>query len=227
MILFCIPYAGGSARDFADWEKSASNNLQIVPLELRARGKRIKELAYTNFDEMVTDLCAQIDKYAEGKAYSIWGHSMGAITGFAIAKKRYDLRMSLPKLLFLSGRDAPFIEYDKKFGKMTDLQIKNYLCELHGTSLKVFDEPRVGRIYLNRVKGDYQVLSTYNAEQYNVALPIDMLIFYGTDDISIKGDIRDWREYTTQEITFFHFKSGHFYSDSQKENVLQIIEQHI
>ena len=27
-------------------------------------------------------------------------------------------------------------------------------------------------------KGDYQVLSTYNAEQYNVALPIDMLIFY-------------------------------------------------
>lgn len=54
-----------------------------------------------------------------------------------------------------------------------------------------------------------------------------MLSFYGTDDISIKGDIRDWREYTTQEITFFHFKSGHFYSDSQKENVLQIIEQHI
>jgi surfactin synthase thioesterase subunit len=93
--------------------------------------------------------------------------------------------------------------------------------------LKIFDELRGMRIHSNRMKDAYQVLNTYNANQYNIALPINMLSFYGTDDISIKGDIRDWREYTTQEITFFHFKSGHFYSDSQKENVLQIIEQHI
>ena len=93
--------------------------------------------------------------------------------------------------------------------------------------LKIFDELRGMRIHPNRMKDAYQVLNTYNANQYNIALPINMLSFHGTNDISIKGDIRNWQEYTTQAISFSIFKSGHFYSDSQKENVLQIIEQHI
>lgn len=47
------------------------------------------------------------------------------------------------------------------------------------------------RIHPNRVTGSYQVLSTYNANQYNNALPIKMIIFHGADDINIKGDIGD------------------------------------
>lgn len=41
------------------------------------------------------------------------------------------------------------------------------------------------------------MLSIYNAGKYNVELPIDMLNVYGTNNISLKGDIRDWLEYTT------------------------------
>lgn len=59
------------------------------------------------------------------------------------------------KLLFLCGIDASFVEYDERFGIMTDFEIKNYLCELHSTSLIINDEPRVEKTYINIVKGDY------------------------------------------------------------------------
>lgn len=39
--LICIPYAGGSAQVYKKWEKYIHSSVEVVPIELAGRGKRL------------------------------------------------------------------------------------------------------------------------------------------------------------------------------------------
>lgn len=57
MRLLCLPYAGGSAASiYLPWKRKLKEEVEVIPLELAGRGKRIKEPLLQSVDEMVTDL---------------------------------------------------------------------------------------------------------------------------------------------------------------------------
>jgi surfactin synthase thioesterase subunit len=67
MKLFCIHYAGGSAKVFQSLVKLLNNKLEVIPLELPGRGKRfLKELIY-DFEKGCQDLIAMIKQHLSYK----------------------------------------------------------------------------------------------------------------------------------------------------------------
>ncbi|MCS4470409.1 thioesterase domain-containing protein [Clostridium botulinum] len=44
MILFCLPYAGGSEAIYHKWKKYLNPSIELSPIELKGRGKRYNEI---------------------------------------------------------------------------------------------------------------------------------------------------------------------------------------
>src|SRR5436305_8859555 len=83
--LFCIPYAGGGIWNFQTWIKSLPESVEVCPILLPGRGPRINEPAFRQ-------LVPFAEAIAEGilpdckQPFAFFGHSMGAMLSFEIAR---------------------------------------------------------------------------------------------------------------------------------------------
>jgi surfactin synthase thioesterase subunit len=109
-ILFCIPYAGASARTYLGWKKWLSPNLDLHPIELAGRGLRLGESFYQNINEAVEDIYCNISALLLDHKVAFFGHSMGTILLYELLWKMKCAGMREPEHVFFSGRFPPFIE---------------------------------------------------------------------------------------------------------------------
>ncbi|MEI5926548.1 thioesterase II family protein [Bacillus sp. TD10] len=75
--LFCFHHAGGSSSAYYNWKDYLNKGIEIIPIELAGRGKRLKEPVYT---------------------------SMGALLVYEMIQKIHDVKGISPIHAFFSGR---------------------------------------------------------------------------------------------------------------------------
>lgn len=137
--LFCLPYAGGSSIIFRPWQQYISPGIELVPVELAGRGSRILDKRYENASEAVDDTFAFIQKEIDQSPYSLFGHSMGCMIIYDLAKKIREKGLRPPLHLFFSGRGAPSVKRtEKKFHLMNDDDFQNEILALGGTPPRIF-----------------------------------------------------------------------------------------
>lgn len=56
IILYCIAYAGGTANSYYQWRKWLDPRIELKPLELPGRGKRMAEERIVPFNDALEDL---------------------------------------------------------------------------------------------------------------------------------------------------------------------------
>lgn len=103
--LFCFPYAGGGAVNFCKWPLGLPNAVEVCPVELPGRGIRVRELPFTGLSPLVQAIAPALVSFLD-KPFVFFGHSMGGILSFELARllhREYDL---CPVHLFVSGRRA-------------------------------------------------------------------------------------------------------------------------
>ncbi|MCU0287008.1 MAG: thioesterase domain-containing protein, partial [Acidobacteria bacterium] len=124
--LFCLPYAGGSAAIYNKWRPYLDKRIELVPLDLAGRGRRIYDPLYDSIAEAVEDIYNMIEKQLEDVPYSFFGHSMGGIMVYELAQKIRNLQRPQPIHIFIAGRGAPDIpgEDEKIFHKLPEDQFK-------------------------------------------------------------------------------------------------------
>src|SRR5262245_31697623 len=106
--MFCFPYAGGTASVYRNWAGFLAPTVQVIPVELPGRGARFQELPSVGMPALIEALAEAIIPLLD-KPFAFFGHSMGAVIAFELARRlhrEYDRR---PQALFPSGRRAPQI----------------------------------------------------------------------------------------------------------------------
>ena len=101
MKLLCIPYAGGSAFAY-NFFNDYLTDLEVVPIELKGRGKRFKEVNYNTFTEAVDDIYDYVKEIIKDTKYMIFGHSMGSWLAYELYYKILEEGNTLPILMFFS-----------------------------------------------------------------------------------------------------------------------------
>src|ERR1700738_4611092 len=109
MILFCLPYAGGSEVIYYKWKKYLHPSIQLIPIQLKGRGKRFSEIFYENIEEAVDDIFENVKDKIVDDDYAIYGHSMGSLLAYELYYKISKLNLKKPKHIFFSGYKAPSI----------------------------------------------------------------------------------------------------------------------
>jgi surfactin synthase thioesterase subunit len=83
--LFCFPYAGGGAAVFRGWVDRMPGIVEVCPVQLPGRETRMKEAPFNRLSTLVPAAAQALLPYLD-KPFAFFGHSMGALVSFEIAR---------------------------------------------------------------------------------------------------------------------------------------------
>ena len=104
--LFCLPYAGSGAVVYRDWPGVVPRHVQVCPVELPCRGTRFGEAAFTRLAPLVNALADALDG-ALDRPFALFGHSMGGLVAYELARTLRRRARPQPAHLLVSAAAAP------------------------------------------------------------------------------------------------------------------------
>jgi len=225
--LFCFPFAGGSALTYRAWTGSLPTNIEVCPIELPGRGSRMRETLYKNIKPLVTDLAEALTLYQD-KPFVFFGHSMGALIGFEIARLFGNQNRPGPVHLFVSGHTAPQFgcAHDPIYNLPEQLFIEE-LRKLEGTPEAVLNNSELMQLIIPMLRADFELNETYSYEPGS-PLKCPISVYGGMHDKDVSQDkLEAWKEMTSADFTIQMFTGGHFFLQTEQPVVLQVLSHEL
>jgi surfactin synthase thioesterase subunit len=228
-ILFCIPYAGGSATVYMQWKQLLGKHIEVYPVELAGRGARYDEPHDSNFTSMMNDLVTQIKPYAEKNAYAIFGHSMGAVLAYELYYMLAEDGLPLPVHLFLSGRPAPVHHTGRKsfLSKLVREKLGDLFHKYEAIPVEIVKRPELANKFRRVLKSDVRLMNTYAAKPKQAKINCPVTIFSGKHDEISEAELLDWNSHTNNNCKIIWLNGDHFFLHSRKEELVSVINQTI
>ncbi|MBE5102260.1 thioesterase II family protein [Priestia aryabhattai] len=218
MKLFCVHYAGGSAIAFQSLLKVLQDELEVIPIELPGRGKRIDSELIFDFKDACMDLVSIIKERVNKKEnFSLLGHSMGSLLSFEIAHLFQEERYSLSHI-FLTGTKLPYQFENKSLIEISQRndEVIDRITKLGGTPPELLEHPYFLKMYLPIIKADLHLIGSYKYKQKG-KLEIPITVINGNDDPLANNDLDKWLQLTTNKVEVLMVDGGHFFLSEQKE----------
>jgi len=221
--LFCLPFAGGSSVAYRDWTKVLPSNIELCAVEIPGRGQRLGESLTNDLAELVSQMAAGVKNELD-RPFVIFGHSMGAATGFELIHILKTKFQKEPEHLFFSGRGAPQLpERDEPIHKLPKDEFIAKIRSYNGTPKEVLAHQELMEMIIPIIRADFKVCETYVYEQRDI-LNIPMTIFGGLSDESVNRDeLEAWRIHTNNEFNIRMFPGGHFFLQDQIPTLVQTV----
>jgi medium-chain acyl-[acyl-carrier-protein] hydrolase len=223
--LFCFPYAGGGASIFRDWADSLPATVEVRPIQLPGRESRFRERPFSQITELLPALSLALQPYLD-KPFAFWGHSMGALISFELARRLRRENKPGPLHLFLSGHKAP--QLPDSLPSIHQLPDKEFLQEvrkLNGAPEAVWRNIELMQLMLPVLRADFTLVETYT---YTDEQPLDCSIsaFGGLHDDRVShDDLKAWQAQTQHAFTLRMFPGDHFYIHSHSSQLLSVLSQ--
>ncbi len=227
MLLFTLPFAGGSAANYFNWKTYLHNDIQLIPIEYSGRGRRIKESLYTDIHEMNEDIFGFIQNEILDCEYMIFSHSLGALLAFELLHKIKQNNLPLPLHIFFSGRYAPNTNKaeDKILHNLTYEEFKTEILKMGGTTSEIFEHPELTKLFLPVLRNDIKIAETYKFVDNRTPLNCDFSILTGKDEDYTIEQLAGWKKLTSGRCDFYQFQGGHFFINEEREKVVEIINK--
>jgi surfactin synthase thioesterase subunit len=209
--LFCLPHAGGSARTYLRWQRSMPSWVRVRPVELAGRGRRIREPRPSTLAAAARDLVPRLDT---GGRYAIFGHSMGGLLAYELARLLCRSRQRLPSFVVIAASRPPHLSSPNHYAELADLP-DDELIDVLANDGSVPHSMRISPMrdqFLPVIRGDIELLAGYRPVPVTEPLPLDLLIWYGADDPTTpRCLVREWQRYTSRLCRLTAFPGGHFF----------------
>lgn len=229
IILFCLPFAGGSATlIYNKWKSKLSPEIILKPIELAGRGNRILEDFYEGVPEAVADICKLMEEEnPKGYDFAIFGHSMGAFLAYEVTQKLYAEGKKMPRHLFFSARHAPNIMKSRNFSGLDNETFKKRILELGATPKEVFNNLELQKIFIPILRSDFKIAEAPLIRDTITPLPCDLTVLIGEDEDITVEEAEAWKLHTTKRCTVHYIKGGHFFILSNEYRVLDIVDNEL
>ncbi|HEX5085935.1 MAG TPA: alpha/beta fold hydrolase [Blastocatellia bacterium] len=227
MRLFCFPYAGGSANIFRFWPDVMMRSVEICAANLPGRLARMMEAPFTRLTPLVHEMARVILPWTD-KPFAFFGHSMGALISFELARRLRTIGASLPARLFISGRRAPHLpDPDPHRHTYPDHLFMEELGRLNGTPPEVMTNPELMQLMLPLLRADFAMCETFEYRP-EPSLPCPLTVFGGLQDPEVPPEsLEAWRQHTSQSFRVCLLPGDHFFLNSARNSLLMVIAQEL
>ncbi len=220
--LFCFPYYGGSSSVFLPWPDNLPSDIEVCALQLPGGIDRLGEQPFDKLTPLVETLARVLLPYLD-KPFAFYGHSLGALLSFELARHLRRENGKIPAHLFIGARHAPQLPYPhSSVADLSDSELleKTYLIDLP-ESLQQNTE--LMRLLLPSLKvGGLMVENYIYSEEEPLDCPISA--FGGMQDKVITQEhLSAWREQTRSTFKLQMLPGNHVFLHSDKELLLQAI----
>jgi len=209
--LFCFPYAGAGALIFRSWPEGLPTDVEVCPIQFPGRGARLMERPFTHLSSLVAALAEALRPLLD-EPFAFFGHSLGALVGFELARRVRRQYGVHPVRLIVSAGRAPQIPH--RGTPIHTLPEKEFLAELrrlNGTPNELLDHQELMEIVLPLLRADFSLFETY---EYSPEPPLNCPIsaYGGLQDHRVKdSDLEAWRKQTSASFSLQMLPGDHFF----------------
>ena len=219
--LICLPHAGGSASYYFPLSAALTPEFEVYSVQYPGRQDRHKEPFVDSIEAMADEVHAAIGTLPEAPT-AFFGHSMGAVLAFEVARRFETLTGRQAVTVFASGSRAPS-RYGDEGEYKDDASLVEVMRKLGGTDPRVLNNPELLDTFLPAFRNDYRALQAYHRPP-TVGIGAPVVVMTATDDPKTSlADARAWHEHTTGGGDVHTFTGGHFYLEKQSQRVIDIV----
>jgi surfactin synthase thioesterase subunit len=153
----------------------------------------------------------------------IFGHSMGSLLGFEVARALRSRGRPGPAHLLMSGLRAP--QLLGRGAMLHTLPDAAFVQEVHsrygGIPEPLLQDREYMKLFIPLLRADIGLIETY---RYSPQAPLDTpLSAWGgaADRLITRDDLTLWRDQTTSAFSCTLFPGGHFFVNTAREQVLR------
>jgi acyl transferase domain-containing protein/surfactin synthase thioesterase subunit/acyl carrier protein len=224
MRLFCFPYAGGGASAYKDWSELLPDEIELCIVQLPGREERLREPLITDMGELVDAIAREIMANVD-RPFAFFGHSMGAMVCYEVARRLRESQAPMPSHLFLSARAAPQLQDNSESLRFLDSSsFIDRLHQLYGAVPEAIQKNEdLQEVFLPILRADVTLLETHEPEATD---PLDcpITVFGSEQDPAISASmLAGWSDHTTGAITQLEFAGGHFFVHTQVGRVVAAV----
>jgi surfactin synthase thioesterase subunit len=192
----------------------------VCPVQLPGREGRLSELALKRMGDLVPAAARALLPYL-GQPFAFFGHSMGALVAFELARHVRAEHGLLPQHLFVSGHGAPHArERATAMHALSDREFTEKLREMQGTPEEVLQHEELRQLIMPVLRADFELCETYRYEPGQpLACPISAL--GGLQDPYVAREaLEQWRRHTLARFEARTFPGDHFFLNSCRPLVI-------
>ena len=205
---------------FKDWADAVPEHVELCVVQMPGREERLGE-------PLMTDMVALVDKLAgeitalDDRPFAFFGHSMGAIISYEVARRLRATDARQPTHLFLSARAAPQLQNSEPLRFLDNAQFMDRLHQTYGAVPDAIrNSTELQEIFLPILRADVELLETHVDTAWD-ALDCPITVLGGADDPAISAEmLAGWRERTVGEFVQHEFPGDHFYIHQERGAVL-------
>lgn len=226
--LFCFPYAGGGASVYRLWPEDLPGGVEVCGVQLPGRESRWREEPFRRV-EPLADAATEALEGRFGRSFAFFGHSMGAILAFEVARRLRRRSLPGPKHLFVSGRPAPRVEdTDPPIRDLPRDEFIEAVRGYSGTPEEVLQNQELMELIEPLLRADFSVSETYRYRPDGEPLELPLTVFGGLQDEEVPPeDLEAWRLETRGPYRKHLLEGGHFFLHAKRAEVLRIVSREL
>lgn len=218
--MFCFSYAGGNGATYLPWQARLDPSIEIVAIQLPGRGSRIREEPMTSMPALIEQIAARI-QFPDRLPFVFFGHSLGGLVAFELARYCKLRWMRLPRTLFVSGCDAPrFRSTIRNIHELEGDALIEALALYNGTPPELLAHRELMTLLEPAIRADFALAANYRY-QPGPMLDMPINVLSGRNDVDLDLEhVSAWQSETNGPCHVQWFEGDHFFINSQQAAVL-------
>lgn len=222
--LYCFPHSGGSAGEFVRWADELPD-VEVLGLQLPGRGARLNEPAFTRMAPLVDAIATEVAFQAP---FAFFGHSLGALVAYEVAKALRATGRQQPDRIFVSACPAPHVPpIGPRMHQLTDDELAAWIHQEYGSlPAEIVENPDLLRMVLPAHRSDFELVETY---EYRPADPLGrpLTVIGGIQDDLTESELAAWAQHTDTGWDIERLPGGHFYLREQRTELLHLVRDRL
>jgi medium-chain acyl-[acyl-carrier-protein] hydrolase len=212
--LICFHHAGGGPLLFWDWHRHVPSDTDVWAVAIPGRETRFAEAPIDQMDVLAAML---VETLPLDLPFAFFGHSLGGVLGFEVARQLHERGLPEPTRLFVSACPAPQLCLrERSRATLSDAELLHTLESFGATPKEILGHPEYLQMVLLVLRADFNLIDSYVVPgDSEVRFPITA--YAGVSDPHIPPErMMAWERWATPGFRCHSFDGDHFYLNHQR-----------
>jgi surfactin synthase thioesterase subunit len=232
-----LPFVGGGASVFGAWADNLPEAVEVVGIEYPGRETRIHEPPFDRMPQLVEALGEAMLPYLD-RSFVLYGHSMGALLSFELAKYLQTRYSEIPAKLIVGGWLSPELVQSYvhgldgiEQGVDIDAYSDDRVIEILRANRLFVEDDGADRAFISSimksVRADLSMLGNYRFDP-SVKLRCPITVIGGqSDPLFTKQQLASWKTLTTQSFSLRSVPGSHLFIRRPSRELFSILMEEL